>query len=148
MYFVWTISNVWLWITLRMKTVSMHGFLIEPDWNGRRTCPIVKEYAFCPQKPDSTTQYQTLIQRRTTISKYAGVLEMAQKVIEGGFVTWRHMHEILRRLNFKLAQNLDHVSKLRDGSFFQTWNSEMAQNSKHSISRIEFLFEFWAISEF
>ena len=36
----------------------------------------------------------------------AGVLEMAQKVIEGGVVTWRHMHEILRWLNFKLAQNL------------------------------------------
>ena len=36
---------------------------------------------------------------------YAGVLEMAQKVIEGGIVTWRHMHEILRWLNFKLAQN-------------------------------------------
>ena len=39
-------------------------------------------------------------------SGYAGVLEMAQKVIEGGVVTWRHMHEILRWLNFKLAQNL------------------------------------------
>ena len=37
---------------------------------------------------------------------YAGVLEMAQKVIEGGIVTWRYMHEILRWLNFKLAQNL------------------------------------------
>ena len=37
---------------------------------------------------------------------YAGVLEIAQKVIEGGIVTWRHMHEILRWLNFKLAQNL------------------------------------------
>ena len=73
---------------------------------------------------------------------------MAQKVIEGGIVTWRHMHEILRWLNFELAQNLDHVSKPRDGSLFQTWNSEMAQNSKQSISRIQFLFEFWAISEF
>ena len=79
---------------------------------------------------------------------YAGVLEMAQKVIEGGIVTWRYMHDILRWLNFKLAQNLDHVSKLRNGSLFQTWNSEMAQNSKQSKSRIEFLFEFWAISEF
>ena len=29
-----------------------------------------------------------------------GVLEMAQKVIEGGIVTWRHIHEILRWLNF------------------------------------------------
>ena len=59
---------------------------------------------------------------------------MTQKVIEGGFVTWRHMHEILRWLNFKLAQ--------RDGSLFQARNSEMAQNSEQSISRIEFLFEF------
>ena len=38
---------------------------------------------------------------------------MAQEVIEGGVVTGRHMHEILRWLN-KLAQNLDHISKLRD----------------------------------
>ena len=48
------------------------------------------------------------------------VLEMAQKVIERGIVTWRHMHEILRWLNFKLAQNLDHLSKLQDGGLFQT----------------------------
>ena len=32
--------------------------------------------------------------------------EMAQKVMEGGIVTWRHMYEILRWLNFKLAQIL------------------------------------------
>ena len=53
---------------------------------------------------------------------------MTQKVIEGGVVAWRHMHEILRLLNFKLAQNLDHMSKLRDGPQIQTRNSEMAQN--------------------
>ena len=51
---------------------------------------------------------------------YARVLEMAQKVIEGGIVTWMHMHEILRWLNFEFAQNLGHVSKPRDGSLFQT----------------------------
>ena len=45
---------------------------------------------------------------------------MAQKVIEGGVVTWRHMHEISRWLNYKMAQNLDHVSKLRECSLFQT----------------------------
>ena len=67
---------------------------------------------------------------------------MAQKVIEGGFVTWRHMHEILRWLNFKLAQNLDHVSKLRDGSLFQTKNSEIAQNSNRNSIRDIDCFEF------
>ena len=70
----------------------------------------------------------------------AGVLGMTRKVIEWGVVTWTHTKEILRWLNFKLAQNLNHVSRLRDGSLFQTWNFEMAQNSKQSISLIEFLF--------
>ena len=32
---------------------------------------------------------------------------MAQKVIERGIVTWRYMYEILRWLNFKLAQYLE-----------------------------------------
>ena len=31
---------------------------------------------------------------------------LAQKVIEGGIASCRHMHEILRWFNFKLAQNL------------------------------------------
>ena len=55
---------------------------------------------------------------------------MAQKDTEGDVVTWSHMYAILRWLNFKLAQNLDHVSKLRDVSLFQAQNSEMAQSSK------------------
>ena len=32
------------------------------------------------------------------------------------------MYKILRWLNFKLAPNLDHVSKLQNGSLFQTLN--------------------------
>ena len=65
---------------------------------------------------------------------------MAQKVIEGGIVTWRHMHEILRWLNYKLVKNLDHVSKLRDDSLFQTENSKIAQNSSHlAVSHLEVL---------
>ena len=63
------------------------------------------------------------------ITNTRGVLEKAQKVIEGGVVTCRHMQDILRWLEFKLAQNLDHVSKLRDGSLFQFWNPEKAQKS-------------------
>ena len=42
----------------------------------------------------------------------SGVHEMVLKVIEWGVVTWRHMHKILRLLNFKFAKNLDHMSKL------------------------------------
>ena len=42
----------------------------------------------------------------------------------------------------RLSKIYDHVSKLRDGSHFQTSNSEMTQNSKLTISRIEFLSEF------
>ena len=43
---------------------------------------------------------------------------LAQKVIEGDIVTWRHMHEILRWLKFKLAQYLDHVRHF----IFPLWN--------------------------
>ena len=62
---------------------------------------------------------------------------MTQKVIEGGVVAWRHMHEILRLLNFKLAQNLDHMTKLRDGSLFQAENSVMAQISNRTFRDID-----------
>ena len=58
------------------------------------------------------------------------------------------MHEILRWLNFKLVQNLDHVSKLRDSSLFLTKNSEIAQNSNRNSIRDIDCFEFWAISMF
>ena len=34
---------------------------------------------------------------------YRGFFEMAQKVIEGDFATWKHMHEILRWLTFKIS---------------------------------------------
>ena len=73
---------------------------------------------------------------------------MAQKVIEGGVVTWRHMHVTLRWLNFKLAQNLRSRVKTPRWLTFsdqKLWDS--SNSERNSIRDID-SFEFWAISEF
>ena len=84
---------------------------------------------------------------------------MAQKVIEGGIVTWRYMHEILRWLNFKLAQNLRSRVKTPRWLTFsdqKLWDSskfEQKLDSRYWLLRILSHLRVsglkkWAISEF
>ena len=75
------------------------------------------------------------------ILQYGGYPEMAQKVIEGDFVTWRHMHEILRwpkirKINFFFYFDSKYKSFVNCPKFEEKWN----------LRRI--LSEFWVMSEF
>ena len=58
---------------------------------------------------------------------YAGVLEMAQKVFEGGVDTWRHLHVTLRWLKIWTVQFFFVQFHLKISITCQ--NFEMAQNS-------------------
>ena len=74
---------------------------------------------------------------------------MAQKVIEGGIVTWRYMHEILRWLTFKLAQSLrsrvktPRWLKIRSGQYLESCfcsNFELSQSFwSENLSHLEVL---------
>ena len=57
---------------------------------------------------------------------------MAQKSSKETCLTWSQMHEKLRWLNFKIAQNLDHVSFYWDGSLF--WGLDKIKSGSKNIS--------------
>jgi len=59
--------------------------------------------------------------------KYGGMLRWLKKSSKETCLTWSHIHEKSRWLNFKMAQNLDHVSFYWDGSGFNDWKSEQSR---------------------
>ena len=142
--------------------------VIEGDNDTCQYLPEVFESYFLRLLKIRTTHFSHFFRSRSNsisfrILSHLRILELRKKAVLN---TWSTSYTAISKLSsyppvlsrggicmrfwddFKLVQNLDHLSKLRDGSLFQTKNSEIAQNSKQLISRIEFLFEFWAISEF
>ena len=51
-----------------------------------------------------------------------GIVRWLKKSLKGTCLTWSHMHEKSRWLNFKMAQNLDHVFSTEMAHFFNHKN--------------------------
>ena len=91
MLLIW-IHFITIWPNTFISQVSLISVL---TWFGKYL-----DYSFYSRKDcrGGTTRVQNRFWVRN--SEYAGGPWDGSKVIEGGIVTWRHIHEILRWLNF------------------------------------------------
>ena len=73
-------------------------------------------------------------------SRYGGYLEMAQKVIKRGMfrviLRWP-ISDGPQMAQLRLGRNLDHVSKPRDGSPFQSFRSKLRVLCMHTVCKNE-----------